>query len=344
MVYAVPVLATIGWILIAVMSALNPSGTLEASVSVGTVATTGIAGGVVAFLLPTFVVGRTRVDRDAHELLSSSRQIRFIATSLGSLLLLIAMAAAAATLIHRDFHSYYAQIILLYGALFLLTFDSVYRVRNKEKAHTLLFFAAALLFGVMIVWLMLMSYAIVVRAEPRWIEATAYNVLNALIALFFLGSAAFFRERRKREVVLEESSIFVDGKEVTSILSGQERRLLAAFVSTPRTSWNCADLRSVLVEPSGPKLERCEECIKNDWSPSKCPHYRNIKNRISDAKKYLELLEVATIVPATGELRRIREAGWRLRLFEDVRVLDRREKKEKAHGGSAVHCGPGNLL
>ena len=316
------------------MAGANPSGTLKAAISLPGVVVVGIVGGVIAFLLPTIVLKRAgTIDRHSAGsfAIRESRKKGYLISFAASLLSLIAMAVVAAMLVHRDFHSYYAQAILLHGALFFLTFDSVYRVRNKQSVYRLLFYAAALVSGLMLVWLMLMSYAIVVRAEPRWIEATGYNVVNALIALFLLGSAAFLRERSRREVVLEEGSIFVDGKDVTSILSGQERRLLTAFVSTSRSSWNCAELRGVLGDQSRSEFEGCKECLRNNWTPSKCPHYRNIKNRISDAKKYLELMDVGTIISATGELRKIREAGWRVRLFDDVRVLDRRKKKEKAH-------------
>jgi hypothetical protein len=45
-----------------------------------------------------------------------------------------------------------------------------------------------------------------------------------------------------------------------------------------------------------------------------------LKNRINDAKKYLELLQIGTIVPAEENRREIKIAGWRLRLFDDVRL------------------------
>lgn len=337
MVVAVPVLSAVGWILIAAMVGTNPSGTLEAGAAQLVVGAVGVAGGAVAFLLPAGLLKWARSSTELPRGSSLSRRNAVSSSIVASLLLLIAMAAVAATWIHRDFHSYYAQVILLHGTLFLLTFDSLFSVRNKEIVYRLLFYAAAIVFGLMIVWLMLMSYAIVVRVEPRWIEATGYNVVNALIVFLFIGSAASLRERAKRVVRLETGRVLVEGKDVSSILTSQERQLLAAFLASPGVSWNCKELSLVLAGKTGvdrvlgKELARCKECMANSWSPSKCSHYKNIKNRINDAKKYLELLGVGTIVPATAELRRIKEAGWRLRIFDDVRVLDRRETRENAH-------------
>ena len=61
--------------------------------------------------------------------------------------------------------------------------------------------------------------------------------------------------------------------------------------------------------------------MAENWTAYDCATYRNLKNRINDAKKYLELLQIGTIVPAEENRREIKITGWRLRLFDDVRLV-----------------------
>lgn len=59
-------------------------------------------------------------------------------------------------------------------------------------------------------WLMMMSYTIVTRTEPRWIESTAYNLVNGLIGLGLLLTATTLGDRAKRTVVCKGESVYLD--------------------------------------------------------------------------------------------------------------------------------------
>lgn len=66
----------------------------------------------------------------------------------------------------------------------------------------------------------------------------------------------------------------------------------------------------------------CLECINKKWTVSNCSSYKYIKNCISASKKYFEILQVGTIVPVSEHPREIKEMGWQLRFFDDVKWTD----------------------
>ncbi len=143
-----------------------------------------------------------------------------------------------------------------------------------------------------------------------------------LIGLVFAWSAASLRDQSSRTVRIETSSVFVDDYDISAIFSEQELTLLITFITAAHTTLTCAMLHRLLAGTEQPDHDPCQECMKHDWSPSKCAHYRNIKNRITATRKVLELLRLGTIAPATGNPRKIREAGWLVRLEPGVLVDD----------------------
>lgn len=318
LIHIVPYLSGGSWLVIAMMAALNPSNTLAAHGPVSVSATVAIAGAAIAVLVPRrLVVGTVRRKNPRSP-------GRFLIEFAIGLLLLLVCAAVAAFLVHRDFHSWYAHIIVLYATLFLFLVDSVDLVVRRHHVYHTLFLISLALFILIMVWIMLMSWAIVIRAEPRWIESTAYNVAFGLIAMVFAWSAASLRERAYRIVRIEDRAVFVDDYDISTIFSEQERTLLVAFLTAGDAPITCSVLYPKLRNDAQENENPCERCLQHDWSPSKCAHYRNIKNRIAGTRKAMELLRLGTIAAATGRTREIRTAGWRAVIDASVRLHDAR--------------------
>ena len=316
MKYSVPILSVVAWVVIIAMSYLNPSGTIPMDSIRRNPGFFLVGTSVLAFVLPLLAM---QARNFGHFLLRWG--VGF--------LLLLALSWYAAIHWHRDFLVFEAQLIMMYLIIFILTIDSFHVIRKKHQVYRFIFLGALVIFSLWTLWLMLMSYTIVTREEPRWIEATAYNVVNGIIGIAFLVSAILLRERSNRVVHMVDGVLYLDDRSITAFLSPQENRIVSAFLLEPTHHQTCSSLLSLLkgIGKNGhdnglPPLEGagdCEHCMDERWTASACPVYRNLKNRIADSKKYLELLQIGTIVPVSENPRDIKEKGWRLRFFDDIK-------------------------
>lgn len=307
--------APIAWIAIEAMVLLNPSSTIGYRLD---------APWAAAFFLasPLLVLG-------AFVLCSRRSGAAAFFMSLGlSLLVLVLLSWWAGLRIHRDFFTFPAQLVILFTSLVLIRLDDLDIVKRKPESYRALYAGAMAMFGLWILWLMLMSYAIVARTEPRWIESSAYNLINGVIGVLLAFSASMLRNQAKRIVRIEDGSLFLDRRNISDILSPQESRLAKLFIVEPGRALGCEALVSSLngdfPSPSG--QASCGECKRNGWNASKCGAFRNLKNRINEVKKFLELLQIGTIVPVSENVRDIKLSGWRMRLFDDVRYASRAKK------------------
>lgn len=303
------------------MALLNPSDTIAPGLG-GISAVLALAvSSLVVFLMPYWVLrGPTR----------GPFIRRFGMSAVG----LIGLAWLFALEFHRDFFVFPTQIVLILVSIALTRLDDFVRTDRRLPVYPWVSVGVFVVFALWIGWLMIMSYAIVTRTEPRWIESTAYNLLNGVIGLGLLSTGITIRDRVKRTVVYRDGAIFLDDRNVSALLSPQEARIVDAFFSVPQYTHTCRSLAAHLVSRStegaeslvSPELQLdCERCLAERWTASQCHAYRNLKNRISDTKKYLELLQIGTIVPISENPREIKEAGWCLRLFDDVRVSTARQ-------------------
>jgi len=304
----ISLLAALAWVVIESMVCLNPSSTTGIYLVMPRGMWFLVLSPVVVFMLP-YMSARAQTASG------------FFLRLGGSLMVLILLGWYAGVIIHRDFFSFPAQIVMLYTTLFLARIDSLEIVRHKPEVYRFLHAGAMLMFSLWIMWLMLMSYTIVTRSEPRWIEASAYNLVNGMIGILLLYTASTLRDRAKRVIRLDASVIYLDHRDISAILSPQESLIVSLFLQEPGHMFTCDALFLALkrehLDDSGQAA--CGDCHKNRWNASKCHFFRNLKNRISDAKKFLELLQIGTIVPVSENPREIKENGWRLRLFDDVR-------------------------
>lgn len=351
MIKYVAFLGALSWGIISLMVLLNPSDTLPADLP--------LFPGLLFLVISTSLV--------LLLLLASGRggrPERFFITFPLTFLALLLMGWFSALLVHRDYFTWPAQLVMLYYTIFLYRVDHLGLIKRKVQVYRALYLVAIVVFILWIGWVMLMSWAIVARTEPRWIESTFYNFCNGLIGLVMIYTAGILRDRAKQTIHLSGGAIYLDERNVSSLLSPQENTLIRIFLEAPHQSRNCSSLLEAFSRaedseeaegrdaaeaaeeatgggpdyaensPSGPRFQAgsssdpslnapqtdCGSCLREGWTASKCSAYRNLKNRIADAKKYLELLQIGTIVPVSENPRDIKEMGWRLRLFDDVRL------------------------
>lgn len=310
---AIPVLSFGAWASIMIMAILNPSGTLP-MLKISKISAILMIISVLPVTIGPFHVFSSRTFR---EMLT-----RWV---VGFLLLLV-FSLYGSIAWHRDFSVFPAQLIMIYLIILLLTIDRFQVVRRKHLVYRYIYAGALLVFGLWTMWLMLMSWAIVSRQEPRWIETTAYNIVNGLIGICLLVAAALLRERSMRMIQVNGTTITLDGRSIDDHLSPQEGQIIRAFLQEPTHTHSCSTLSRLLRtdtsldhgQPTTPVLD-CLECLDERWTASDCPAYRNLKNRITGIKKYLELLQIGTLVPVSENSRDIKELGWCLRFFDDVR-------------------------
>lgn len=317
MAYLAAALSTLAWATIGFMTMLHPShAAAGGEISAGAAAA---ASGPMAVVI-VGLVGSLVLPIAA----ARARPRGFPLVFGLSLFLLLGLAATAGLVFHRDFFTFPAQVILLHFALLLFRLDDLAWVRDRVAVYRRLAAASTVVFILWICWIMLMSYAIVTRSEPRWIESTAYNVVGGIVGLFLLVAAAGLHRRSRRTVFRRGDRVFLDERDVSELLSPQENLLVLTFLSAPDGSMTCRDLVEKLRGFGDDRVATCRQCVKEDWTASDCPSYRNLKNRVHEAKRYLELLQIGTICPVSENPRRIKDEGWRLRLFDDVRLAARR--------------------
>src|SRR6056297_2778062 len=238
----VPLLLSSSWFVISIMVHLNPTGTLPMYGSRGGALLLQTAGLLIIFLL----IERTRVTRNYR---------CFQRWFLISVFFSIACTTVAGYLIHRDYYSFYMPIFLAHAILFLDSFSRFGVVRNRLQTYRYLFYSAILMTFLVFAWLIIVSYTIVVRIEPRWIEATWYNLVNALFGFLLLWTASSLWEHRKRTVRVLEKRILVNEKDITGSLTPQEVVLLNIFIISDSIPLNCSSMLIHLRERGGIYLE-----------------------------------------------------------------------------------------
>jgi hypothetical protein len=322
-----PSILLVSWITIIIMAATNPSGTVPMKDSSFWGVITLVLGALGAGVLPYWAV-------------FCRRRVSFLASVIIGVIALIGLAWGAATAIHRDFFSYPTQVIMIYITIIVYKVDELDIIERKREVYPHIVTGAMVIFALWIGWLMMMSYAIVVREEPRWIESSVYNVINGVIGIVLVIAAITLRNRSKRSLILREDGVYLDERNISQLLSPQENRIVLAFINAPSHTLTCKTLREWLDPAIGAtngkaagkeSTKECERCMSEKWTAYDCATYRNLKNRINDAKKYLELLQIGTIVPAEENRREIKMTGWCLRLFDDVRLV--RSSMNENHPG-----------
>lgn len=332
----VPGIAALAWLAVVAMTALNPSGTIPKSPPAIS-AWTMLLGGIPLVLVLLFRATITR---------SSLRSFLFWFGV--SCVFTVTTTVFAAVRYHRDYYTLLFQFALLFFIVFLVGVPHLNIVRNRRRVFRTLEHAGWAVFFCFSLWVGLMGYTIVTRSEPRWIEATVYNFMACVILVVQVASISILHERSHKTLIHRDGSFYLDGRSLCELFTPRQSQILERFFTAPDSICTCTSftgsapsippdaLQEALQEAEevvpvdsasassfAPSISSpdfpCERCIEQGWSAVNCRFYRNIKNQLLQVKKYLELLEIGTIINAAENYRDNKTAGWKLRLFDDVR-------------------------
>jgi hypothetical protein len=245
----------------------------------------------------------------------------FAAGALAACLLPVGAAAAFGSVAHRDYFTAVFQYVIATFALFLYWLRSRPVSQVRPETFRSVGRAGYAAFLLLTVWIMMMGYAISTRAEPRPIESILYNSYNMLLDFALLVGSRELVLRSLRTLSLRrDGAVLLDGAPVDFVLGAGGIRILRTFLSSPERRATCADIgRNALESGMSKRRSDCALCEAEGSKASLCPEYRATYNRVLELKKLLEFLEVGSILPPKNK-RRVLAEGWRLALFENVRV------------------------
>lgn len=292
-------ISVFSWLCVLAMSFLNPSGTLPMS-QIGF-----IAWSFAALLLPVGSIALiTRLFRQTSA-------AGFFCWYAATFCFVFAAVFWGAYWIHRDFYSLLFLYVIIFFILFMIRLPYLKLVKNKKRVYPALRTAAWGIFFTFSIWLIFMGYAIVTRTEPRWIESIVYNFLAMILLGILVASISILGEQINRVFMLSGKEIFLDDRNLGDYFTGKEKEILEGFARAPKHQLNCSELLAG-------QIDICDQCLDEGWTATHCKGYRNLKNQITLVKKYLELLEIGTLVTVSDNYRENKRRGWKLRLFDDV--------------------------
>lgn len=244
---------------------------------------------------------------------------RFIVSMIGFTGLGIALTILAAIHVHRDFFTATFQCILLFPACCV-----VYISERKEKAlpKAMLPIASTTGFALAVMyaqWILMMGYAIATRAEPRPVESIVYNVYNLVLAFILLFASQSVKRAGFSTMVTSGEALVVNERDITAVAGPKKTLLINAFATATNRCIRCSELQKIFHPDTFDETGACGSCVDESRKAAMCSQYRTTYNSILETKKLLEFLGVGTIT--SGDNRRnILQDGWKLVLFENVRV------------------------
>lgn len=230
-------------------------------------------------------------------------------------LVLFALAGVASDiamgfLIHRDFFSaFFMRIIqVILGGLYASGYLAPRPLHGGSRRFLFFFALASSILWTL--WLMLMGYALVVRAEPRWGEAISYNFYNSGLAALLYALCFRLSLEPRRLLRAERERFLVDGIDFSPIL-GKGACTAAYYLVNRGGRVSCADI--VLGEYG----RDCRGCAR--VKASACPDYRNIYNSLRLFRCVLDVMRLGSVVSAANK-NKIVEEGWLFVPERTVRV------------------------
>ena len=257
-------------------------------------------------------------------ILSVKRRGAFLFVFFSMFSLLCAITILGALVLHRDYFTYIFQLVIMFW-LILCSRNSFFRTSHpKKEFFTFLFVFNSAICGLWTIWTMMMGYAISTRQEPRWAESIVYNLFNLLLIIFLGTVSVLLNRRRYRNITIYEGDIYIDDWNFSGFFGDIDKKIALRLITTHK-ELTCSELSSYWQKTSdetGGNSNRwdCGECMSKSYTASKCPAYKKVYNRILTIKKLLESLEIGTVITPDNKMQ-IKDIGWKLRLFDDVRII-----------------------
>jgi hypothetical protein len=242
-------------------------------------------------------------------------------------LVLLGYGTLLALRLHRDFYTFVFQHVLSFWIIFCWRLDEFTSEKRAKDFYRYMRTVNIVVFICTCCWLILMGYAVCVRSEPRWAESLFYNVLNLVFAFLLIMMTSHLGMALFKRVHIDGDRFVVEGYDFSQYVSDADKQLAVLFLSAHGTAVSCARVDALLQEHSAPHAGRkstwdCAACIERDYAVYKCPKYRAIYNRVLTVKRLFEALEIGDILSPKGQASE-KKKGWKLRLFDDVRLVGR---------------------
>lgn len=222
---------------------------------------------------------------------------------------LIPGAAGLAVIIHRDiFSSIFMLVLAALGAF--LSNRGLVKTLVQGPLKTFRFFTLAILIFVF-VWVALQGYAIATRREPRWMECIAYNAYNLLLAFYLFMAANEVSMNPFRLLAVGAGGAAIDDRDISALFTERQLSILGLLIESGGKQ-DCMGLNASSGEAP------CADCGARTKA-SACSRYRKTQEAISGLDKILKTLEIGGVYGPERKQDVLVE-GWRLRVFDDVRV------------------------
>jgi hypothetical protein len=260
-----------------------------------------------------------------HLVFASSRPALFVVSLCSTVVALVVASMLIGAFVHRDFFT--AAFQYLIGALIAFMYRVATHLRHSldQGLQRRLSRAGVVVSVFYVEWIMLMGYAITTRAEPRPIESIIYNVYNLAQVLILLLTSRWVERNTFHTVTVEGNTLDVDGRDLVSVLGQKKAKIFRGFALVSDRRLRCSEIQMLFREEADDTMvERCASCSEQTTKVALCARYRNTYNGQLELKRVLEFLEIGTIT-APENKRRILTDGWRLALFENVRLVVRKK-------------------
>jgi hypothetical protein len=261
---------------------------------------------------------------------SRKGNVSFIVAATITCVSLTAISAAGGILLHRDFFTAAFQYAFTFPAVLVLHARLVNQEGMGKNSKKLLANTGFIVAVFYLEWIMLMGYSIATRTEPRPIESMIYNLYNLSLTTVIFFASRSLKRTALNSLLLSRERMVIGDRDVTSLAGLKLTQLLYAFATAEAKSLRCPDIQRILYglgagetnEPTSAAESLGPDCARCDLESAKaarCGRYRSTYNSILGLKKFIEFLEIGTIV--SGENRRhVLEDGWRLVLFERAQI------------------------
>ena len=246
----------------------------------------------------------------------------------------IAVCIMFSVKIHRDYLTIPFQILFNHLIIAVLRADFFVN-RHVTRSFSQPFITAVLIVLLIFsLWILLVGYNINTRTDPRWFESIFSNIYNCIIIFILLLSILQLRGRLYKKIEVTQSSLIVDGYDLTRLINSTNLLILYHIISLDRERVTCSVLDPLIFgneekNDSTVKKWTCEECLENSYKATHCPRYKTIYNGILELKKTLETFELGTILPPENR-KNILTEGWKILFFEGVRVKIKKNRQPSA--------------
>jgi hypothetical protein len=232
-------------------------------------------------------------------------------------ILVMASIISMAILINID---YLRSAFHALGALYLIFLYKKERFSatawTKERVKVLYYFT--MIMGLAAAaWVFVFGYHGIILAAPGTANWMVFNLYTLGILLIALNALLYTRSSMLLQVRVSFRGIVIDGKDYAPLLGKNDILIIRLFIRDPERRTTCA---AILRELGGPVRARaCVSCRSEKHKATLCRNYRSLYNQILKIKKFLETMEIGTILPPRNKMNVTRD-GWVLRLFEGVRL------------------------